>query len=129
MELCSFVEWGASEALRRVQPQVLIASFGVRKKLKPFSSVVLFEDQHRSNPTPDQDDPVGSMVDAAMLSEYVYLSAQRVACYPGHTVTVMAAFGSKRVLVLSPPAAGFPNSSNTPIDLTALALRWLTPAV
>jgi hypothetical protein len=121
----SFVEWGASEALRRVQPQVLIASFGVRKKLKPFSSVVLFEDQSRSNPMPDEDDPAGSLVDAAMLSEYVYLGAQRVACYPGHTVTVMAAFGSDRVLVLSPPAAGFPNSSDAPIDLTALALRWL----
>jgi hypothetical protein len=68
------------------------------------------------------------MVDAAILSEYVYLSAQRVACYPGHTVTVMTAFGSNRVLVLSPATAAFPNSSNTPIDLAALALRWLTPA-
>ena len=123
----SFVEWGASEALRRVQPQVLIASFGVRKKLKPFSSVVLFEDQSRSNPMPDEDDPAGSLVDAAMLSEYVYLGAQRVGCYPGHTVVVMAAFDSKRVLVLSPPAAGFPNSSNAPVDLTALVLRWLMP--
>jgi hypothetical protein len=108
---------------------VLIASFGVRKKLKPFSSVVLFEDQSRSNPMPDEDDPAGSLVDAAMLSEYVYLAAQRVCCYPGHTVVVMAAFDSKRVLVLSPAAAGFPNSSNAPIDLTALALRWLTPGV
>lgn len=129
----SFVEWGASEALRRVQPQVLIASFGVRKKLKPFSSVVLFEDQSRSNPVPDEDDPAGSLVDAAMLSQYVYLGAQRVACYPGNTVTIMAACDSKRVLVLSPQAAGFansasPNSPAAPIDLAALALRWLTPA-
>jgi hypothetical protein len=128
----SFVEWGASEALRRAQPQVLIASFGVRKKLKPFSSVVLFEDQSRSNPVPDEDDPAGSLVDAAMLSQYVYLGAQRVACYPGHTVTVMAAFDSNRALVLSPPAAGFQNpaSQRSPAalkDLTALALRWLTP--
>ena len=123
----SFVEWGASEALRRVQPQVLIASFGVRKKLKPFSSVVLFEDQSRSNPTPDEDDPAGSLVDAAMLSQYVYLGAQRVACYPGHTVTVMAPFDSPRVLVLAPPAAGFQNVPQAPADLTALALRWLAP--
>jgi hypothetical protein len=123
----SFVEWGASEALRRVQPQVLIASFGVRKRLKPFSSVVLFEDQSRSNPMPDEDDPAGSLVDAAMLSEYVYLGAQRVSCYPGHTVTVMGAFDAKRVLVLAPPAAGFPNSANAAIDLTALALHWLMP--
>ena len=123
----SFVEWGASEALRRVQPQVLIASFGVRKRLKPFSSVVLFEDQSRSNPMPDEDDPAGSLLDAAMLSQYVYFGAQRVACYPGHTVAFMGTFDSKRVLVLSPPAAAFPASANAPIDLTALALRWLTP--
>jgi hypothetical protein len=138
----SFVEWGASEALRRVQPQVLIASFGVRKKLKPFSSVVLFEDQNRSNPVPDEDDPSGSLVDAAILAQYVYLGAQRVACYPGHTVTLLAAYGSNRILVLSPPAAGFqdpalqysalqnPALQNPPIapkDLAALALRWLTP--
>jgi hypothetical protein len=124
----SFVEWGASEALRRAQPQVLIASFGVRKKLKPFSSVVLFEDQTRSNPMPDEDDPAGSLVDAAMLSQYVYLAAQRVACYPGHTVTVMAAHDSRRALVLAPLAAGLPNAPNAPVDLTALALRWLAPA-
>jgi hypothetical protein len=124
----SFVEWGASEALRRVQPQALIASFGVRKKLKPFSSVVLFEDQSRSNPMPDEDDPAGSLVDAAMLSQYVYLSTQRVACYHAHTVTLLAAYNSNRVLVLAPPAAGFANSPNAPLDLTALTLRWLTPA-
>jgi hypothetical protein len=124
----SFVEWGASEALRRVQPQVLIASFGIRKKLKPFSSVVLFEDQSRSNPVPDEDDAAGSLVDAAMLSEYVHLAAQRIACYPGHTVTIMAAFDSNRVLVLAPQVAGLPNSAIAPIDLPALVLRWLTPA-
>jgi hypothetical protein len=128
----SFVEWGATEALRRAQPQVLIASFGVRKKLKPFSSVVLFEDQSRSNPVPDEDDPAGSLVDAGILSQYVYLGAQRIACYPGHTVTVMATFDSNRVLVLAPQAAGFQNSAsqNSPAaqkDLTALALHWLMP--
>lgn len=125
----SFVEWGASEALRRVEPQVLIASFGVRKKLKPFSSVVLFEDQSRSNPVPDEDDPSGSLVDAAMLAQYVYLGAQRVACYADCTVTFMAALDSNRVLALAPQAAQLPNSTLTPVDITALALRWLSPAV
>ena len=125
----SFVEWGASEALRRVEPQVLIASFGIRKKLKPFSSVVLFEDQSRSNPVPDEDDPSGSLVDAAMLAQYVYLAAQRVAGYPDHTVTCMAALDSSRVFVMAPRAAGFLNSLKTPVDITALGLRWLSPAV
>jgi hypothetical protein len=122
----SFVEWGSSEALRRVQPQVLFAAFGIRKKLKPFSSVVLFEDQTRSNPVPDEDDPAGSLADAAMLSQYVYLGAQRVACYPGNLVTLMAACDLNRVLVLAPAGARFRNPAPEPVDLTALALRWLT---
>ena len=124
----SFVQWGASESLRRAQPQVLIASFGIRKKLKPFSSLVLFEDQSRSNPVPDEEDPAGSLVDAAMLSQYVYLAAQRVGCYQGHAVTLMTAFDSNRVLILAPRGSGFPGSSANPQDLTALALRWLAPA-
>jgi hypothetical protein len=124
----SFVQWGASEALRRAQPQVLIASFGIRKKLKPFSSLVLFEDQSRSNPVPDEDDPAGSLVDAAMLSQYVYLGARRVACYAGHSVTLMAAFDSSRVLVLLPQDPSFPDLSKAGKDLISFALGWLTPA-
>jgi hypothetical protein len=116
----SFVEWGASEALRRVQPQALIAAFGVRKKLKPFSSVVLFEDQTKSNPVADQDDAAGSLVDAEMLSQYVYLSAQRVSAYPGHTVTLMADCDSKRVLMIGTKIAKV-----DPNDLIGSCLRWL----
>ncbi len=115
----SFVQWGASEAIRRAQPQVLIASFGVRPKLKPFSSVVLFEDQSRSNPTPDADDSVGSLVDALKLAEYVHLAVLRMARRPERTVTLMSAAGLNRVLVLGAegPAAGE--------NVTAFALRWL----
>ena len=46
-------------------------AFFPRQRPKPFSSVVLFEDQSRSNPVPDEDDAAGSLVDAAMLSQYV----------------------------------------------------------
>ena len=103
----SFVQWGAAEALRRAQPQVLVAVFGVRPKIKPFSGSVLFEDQSRSNPVPDQDDPAGSLTDAQMLAQYVYYSAQRVNGYPGHTLTLMGAADLDRVLIVDakPPAA------------------------
>lgn len=118
----SFVQWGASEAFRRAQPQVLMASFGIRQKLKPFSSVVLFEDQSRSNPAPDEGDPAGSLVDALLLSKYVYLAVQRMVRRPERTLTLMAACDLNRVLVLGPakpaPAA----------DLTGFALRWLASA-
>ena len=65
----SFVQWGASEAFRRAAPQAMFCRFGIRPKLKPFSSVVLFEDQNRANPVPDQPDPGGSFVDARLLVE------------------------------------------------------------
>jgi hypothetical protein len=124
----SFVEWGASEALRRVQPQALVASFGMRQKLKPFSSLVLFEDQHRSNPVPDQDDPAGSLTDAVLLAEYVYLAAQRVACYPEHTVTLLSAVDWNRALILSPRAPQFAGSPVTPEQLARFILGWLAAA-
>lgn len=98
----SFVEWCASEGLRRAQPQVLVAAFGIRDKPKPFSSLAWFEDQARANTVPDQPDPEGSLVDAAMLSRYVYLTARRLAPYSGHTVACFATADRKSALLVVP---------------------------
>lgn len=124
----SFVQWAASEALRRAQPQVLLAGFGVRKKLKPFSSVVLFEDQHRSNPTPDQDDPAGSLTDAAFLAQYVYLAAQRVTAYQRHTVSLFAMEGLDRVLIVDPRGKQTVPANMTAASLTGYVSQWLAGA-
>jgi hypothetical protein len=72
----SFIQWGAAEVLRRVQPQVLVCCFGIRQKLKPYSSLVLFEDQDRANPVPNALDPSGSLTDIQLLCDYVHLSAE-----------------------------------------------------
>ncbi len=125
----SFVQWSAAEALRRVQPQVLVADFGIRPKLKPFSSTVLFEDQQRSNPTPDRDDPAGSLVDGQMLAQYVHFAAQGVQAYQEHSVTLLACAGLPRVLVVGgkQDIAHFASSGSL-LDtqqLTGLALSWL----
>jgi hypothetical protein len=40
----------------------------------------------------------------------------------------MAALDSNRVLALAPRAAELPSSTMTPIDITGLALRWLSHA-
>lgn len=124
----SFVQWGASEALRRVQPQVTIAIFGIRPKLKPFSSTVLFEDQSRSNPAPDEDDPAGSLTDSVILAEYVHLAARRIPAFENRTMTLLAACDLERVLMLGtkPPA-----STTEPMDLpglTSFATAWLQSA-
>lgn len=128
----SFVQWGASEALRRVEPQVLIAGFGIRPKLKPFSSTVLFEDQQRANPSPDQDDPAGSLIDAQMLSQYVYYTAGRLAPNRDSTLTLFTCADLPLALALGTKAAlASVVSGAEAIDAERLAARllaWLAPA-
>jgi hypothetical protein len=125
----SFVQWGASEALRRAQPQFLLAGFGIRPKLKPFSSAVLFEDQHRANPVADADDPSGSLIDAEMLAQYVHLSAQRVDAYAQHGLTLFTCPELSRVLAVgSKEALSIFDQVNGPLDpgqLSSLLLHWL----
>ena len=101
----SFVQWGASEAFRRAAPQAMFCRFGIRPKLKPFSGVVLFEDQNLANPIVDQPDPEGSFVDTQLLMEYIYLSALRGVEYAGRTLVLTAVPEQKRVLVLGPVTA------------------------
>jgi len=119
----SFVQWGSAEALRRVEPQVLIASFGIRPKVKPFSGSVLFEDQTRNNPVAAQDDPAGSLVDSLKLSEYVYLASQRVPAYEERSITLMTAQDLDSVLMLGPEQP--PRAQMTAAGLTDFLLNWL----
>ncbi len=101
----SFVQWGASEALRRAAPQAAFCRFGIRPKLKPFSSVVLFEDQRRANPVADAPDLEGSFIDSRLLTEYVYLSAAREYDSPERLLALFAVPTEKRVLAVGPSAA------------------------
>jgi hypothetical protein len=125
----SFVQWGASEAFRRAAPQAMFCRFGVRPKLKPFSSVVLFEDQNRANPVPDQPDPEGSLIDTQLLMEYIYLSALRGVEYAGRMLVLMAVPEHKRVLALGAAEAKGLFASGTAVataDLVNVARSWLT---
>jgi hypothetical protein len=119
----SFVQWGSAEALRRVEPQVLIASFGIRPKVKPFSGSVLFEDQTRNNPVAEQDDAAGSLVDSLKLSEYVYLASQRVPSYEARSITLLTAQDLDSVLFLG--AEQPPRAQMTAGGLTEFLLNWL----
>jgi hypothetical protein len=73
----AFVEWAASEALRRARPQVMVARFGLRSKPKPSTGIDIFENQQRISTLPDVDDAEGSAVDALILARYVWLAASR----------------------------------------------------
>jgi hypothetical protein len=73
----AFVEWAASEALRRARPRVVVARFGLRSKPKPFTGIAIFENQQRISTIPDVDDPNGSAIDAVILARYIWLAASR----------------------------------------------------
>jgi hypothetical protein len=73
----AFVEWAASEVLRRARPRGLVARFGMRSKPKPFTGIAIFENQQRISTLPDVDDPEGSAIDALILARYVWLAATR----------------------------------------------------
>ena len=91
------------------------------RKLKPFSSVVLFEDQNVSNPVRDEPAPAGSLIDALFLSQYVHLSAQRQTAYQARTLTLFAVEDLNRVLMLG--SAGAPPDGK---NLLSFLLDWLS---
>ena len=99
----SFVEWAASEALRRARPAFLAATFGVRSKPKPFTGVAVFDSPDQVNPLPDVDDLEGSSVDAQMLALYVWLAAARYEEYRHSTVCVCLAESVGQAYVVAPP--------------------------
>jgi len=73
----AFVEWAASEALRRARPRGVIARFGMRSKPKLFTGIAIFENQQTINPIPDVDDPEGSAIDAVILARYIWEAVLR----------------------------------------------------
>jgi hypothetical protein len=99
----SFVEWGASEALRRARPTLLAAQFDVRPRPKPFTGIAVFDNPDKVNPLPSVDDPQGSALDAQMLSLYIWLAALRFAEYQHDTVCICMAESIAEAYIVAPP--------------------------
>jgi hypothetical protein len=124
----TFVEWAAVQALRRAQPRLLVTRFGVRDKLKPFSSLLLFSQPRASDQIPLIEDPVGSFIDVEQLSYYVWLNAEKSPAYRGRTLYLFLAEGIDEMLAVRSdgpiartavtPAASLP-------DVCATMAHWL----
>lgn len=124
----TFVEWASVQALRRAQPRVLVARYGVRDKLKPFSSLLLFSQPRPSDQIPLIEDPVGSFVDVEQLSYYVWLNAEKSAAYRNRTLYLFLAEGADEMLALRsdrPAAAPRPTAAATLADVRATMAEWL----
>jgi len=122
----SFVEWAASEALRRARPSLLAARFGVRSKPKPFTGVAVFENQDQVNPLPAVDDFEGSALDAEVLALYIWMAANRYPEYQNSTVCVCIAESLQQAYVVAPPGFRVDSDSQPlPVErLGRLLIDW-----
>ena len=126
----SFVEWAASEALRRARPSLLAARFGVRSKPKPFTGVAVFDNQDEVNPLPAVEDFEGSALDAQILALYIWLAAGRYAEYRNSTVCVCIAESLAQAYVIAPSDVGLavPSGPIAPDRFGNMLLEWFAQA-
>jgi hypothetical protein len=123
----TFVEWAAVQALRRAQPRILVTRFGVRDRLKPFSSMVLFSQPRASDRIPIAQDPIGSFVDVEQLSYYVWLNAEKNPAYRNKTLYIFLAEGVDEMLAIRSDVPATP-SRLAPArlsDVYATMAHWL----
>lgn len=124
----TFAEWATIQALRRAQPRLVVTRFGVRDKLKPFSSLLLFSQPRPSDQIPLIEDPVGSFVDVEQLSYYVWVNAEKSAAYRNRTLYLFLAEGIDEMLAIRSDAASVRprlGSRATLEDVSATMAQWL----
>ncbi|MFN0106139.1 MAG: hypothetical protein ACKV2U_29120 [Bryobacteraceae bacterium] len=113
----TFVEWATVQAIRRAKPSFLMAGFGIRNKVKPFSSLLIFADQDQATPIPTQADMLGSYVDLEVFYQYIWQEAGKYAEYRNNTAYLFLAEGMDEMLCIAPPDFLLPAGT---LELSAL---------
>jgi len=123
----TFVEWTTMQAIRRAKPALIASSFGIRNKVKPFSSLLIYSDQEETNPIPTQADMLGSYVDLEIFYEYIYNECEKYAEYRRNTGYLFVGEGMDALLAVGP--ADFPlllnDRTRTLEDVFDEARQWL----
>ena len=105
-----------------------MARFGVRDKLKPFSSLLLFSKPRSTDQIPILQDPVGSFVDAELLAYYICLNAQQGPPYRARTLYLLLAEGVDEMLAITPGVRNGAEAGLQPATLPDVAVtmaHWL----
>jgi hypothetical protein len=102
----TFVEWASVQAIRRARPTLTLISYGIRNKVKPFSSLLIYADQETATPIPTQADVLGSYVDLEIFHQYIWQEFMKYAEYRGNTAFLFVADGTDEMLAIAP--ADFP---------------------
>ncbi len=99
----TFVEWASVQCIRRARPAVTLISYGIRNKVKPFSSLLIYADQDTTTPIPTQADMLGSYVDLEVFHQYIWQEFMKYAEYRGNTAFLFVADGADELLAIAPP--------------------------
>jgi hypothetical protein len=99
----TFVEWAAVQGIRRARPSVALIAFGIRNKVKPFSSLLIYANQEATNPIPTQMDTLGTYVDLEVFYQYIWQEFEKYAEYRRNTVYLFAAEGMDEMFLIAPP--------------------------
>lgn len=121
----TFVEWAAIQAVRRARPSMTAIAFGIRNKMKPFSSLLIYADQDEANLIPGQMDTLGTYVDLEVFYQYIWQEFQKYAEYSSNTVYVYLALGMDEFLYLAPPDFTLPPRVS-PEKLTEVLHEWMS---
>ena len=123
----TFVEWAAIQAIRRARPAAAFVSFGIRNKVKPFSSLLIYADQEETSPIPTQADMLGSYVDLEVFYQYVWQECEKYPEYRRNTAYLFVGEGMDALLAIAPPDFAL-MQADQPIrlsDVFAGAKQWL----
>jgi hypothetical protein len=99
----TFAEWATIQAVRRARPLLTIVSFGVRNKLKPFSSLLMYADQEDIKEIPSQMDIVGTHIDLEVFYQYIWQEFEKHPEYRNNTAYLFIADGLEEMLCIAPP--------------------------
>ncbi len=120
----TFAEWATIQAIRRSRPSMVMTSFGIRNKMKPFSSLLIYADQEKTNVIPTQMDVLGSYVDLEIFYQYIWQEYEKYAEYRNNTVHLFMASGMEETLLLAP--RDFPiNGDTSPQNFCKAIRSWM----
>jgi len=123
----TFVEWSTVQAVRRARPSVVVISFGIRNKIKPFTSLLIYADQDTSSPIPTQMDTLGTYVDLEIFYQYIWQEFEKYAEYRHNTAYLFVGEGMDELLAIGP--ADFPLLTATrpikPAEVFSAMQGWM----
>lgn len=120
----TFVEWATVQAVRRARPSITVAGFGIRNKMKPFSSLLIYADQEKSSVIPTQMDTLGSYVDLEIFYQYIWQEFEKYVEYRNNTVHLFAALGMEEIFMIAPHDFDVASGSS-PAKLMAAVREWM----